>query len=128
MFKSSTRQHHAVRGGAMGACWLQQNLVRVPWAPLCALITNPGTTMPRSMTAYAQATTEAEWGRATWELRGVNNRYLDAVFRLPEELRPLEAGFREQVQNKIKRLVQEQKAVSKPMNEVRPPSGKGATI
>jgi uncharacterized protein (TIGR00255 family) len=55
------------------------------------------------MTAYARAACEAPWGRAAWELRGVNNRYLDAVFRLPEELRGLEAGLREQLQARVKR-------------------------
>jgi uncharacterized protein (TIGR00255 family) len=55
------------------------------------------------MTAYARAATQQVWGRASWELRGVNNRYLDAVFRLPEELRALESGFREQLQSRIQR-------------------------
>lgn len=60
-------------------------------------------TMPRSMTAYARAACEAPWGTATWELRGVNNRYLDAVFRLPEEMRTLEPGLRERLQSRVKR-------------------------
>ena len=32
------------------------------------------------------------------------------------------------IRNKMQRLVKEQKAANKPMNEVRPPSGKNATI
>ena len=59
--------------------------------------------MPRSMTAYARAATEQDWGHAVWELRGVNNRYLDAVFRLPEELRFMEPMLRERVTAKVNR-------------------------
>ena len=51
--------------------------------------------MLRSMTAYARAACNETWGQATWELRGVNNRYLDTVFRLPEEIRALEPRLRE---------------------------------
>ncbi len=59
--------------------------------------------MLRSMTAYARAACESDWGQAAWELRGVNNRYLDIVLRLPEELRPLENRFRELVSRRVKR-------------------------
>ena len=59
--------------------------------------------MLRSMTAYARTTTEADWGQATWELRSVNNRYLDTVFRMPEELRPKEQLFRQQVSKVLNR-------------------------
>ncbi len=55
------------------------------------------------MTAYARAARETDWGHAIWELRGVNNRYLDAVFRMPEELRFMEAGFRERLTRRINR-------------------------
>ena len=59
--------------------------------------------MLRSMTAYARTTTEADWGQATWELRSVNNRYLDAVFRIPDELRGLEPRFRSAISQHIAR-------------------------
>lgn len=59
--------------------------------------------MLRSMTAYARAACDESWGHAAWELRGVNNRYLDIVFRLPEELRALEPGLRELIGERIKR-------------------------
>jgi len=59
--------------------------------------------MLRSMTAYARATREGAWGQATWELRGVNNRYLDVVLRLPEELRALESRLRERIGERISR-------------------------
>ncbi len=59
--------------------------------------------MLRSMTAYARATIEADWGQATWEIRSVNNRYLDTIFRLPEELRSLEPRLRSTVSKRIRR-------------------------
>lgn len=59
--------------------------------------------MPYSMTAFARHTDEGDWGRAVWELRSVNNRYLDVNFRLPEELRGLETQFREQIAARLKR-------------------------
>jgi uncharacterized protein (TIGR00255 family) len=59
--------------------------------------------MLRSMTAYARAACDETWGHAGWELRGVNNRYLDVVFRLPEELRALEPRLRDQISKRIKR-------------------------
>jgi uncharacterized protein (TIGR00255 family) len=33
----------------------------------------------------------------TWELRAVNHRYLDVQFRLPDEFRPIEQAFKQQV-------------------------------
>lgn len=59
--------------------------------------------MLRSMTAYARAACDDTWGHAAWELRGVNNRYLDIVFRLPEELRSLEPRLRERIGERVKR-------------------------
>jgi uncharacterized protein (TIGR00255 family) len=59
--------------------------------------------MLRSMTAYARVAREDSWGQAAWELRSVNNRYLDLSFRLPEEIRPHEAGFRERIGERVKR-------------------------
>jgi uncharacterized protein (TIGR00255 family) len=56
-----------------------------------------------SMTAYARVTTETAVGSATWELRSVNNRYLDASVRLPEELRGLDGPVRERLSARFKR-------------------------
>ncbi len=55
------------------------------------------------MTAYARHTAESQEGTVTWELRSVNNRYLDTNVRLPEELRALEPQVREQVSARLKR-------------------------
>ena len=46
--------------------------------------------MIRSMTAYARREIKGEWGSATWEMRSVNQRYLETYFRLPEQFRSLE--------------------------------------
>jgi len=59
--------------------------------------------MTSSMTAFSRQEETATWGRATWEIRTVNHRYLDIAIRLPEELRMLENSVRERVSAKIKR-------------------------
>ena len=53
--------------------------------------------MLHSMTGFARQSVESELGTLTWELRTVNHRYLDIQFRLPEELRPKEQAFKQQV-------------------------------
>ena len=53
--------------------------------------------MIRSMTAFARAEHRAPWGVATWELRSVNNRYLDIAPKLPEDLRRLEPEVRDRI-------------------------------
>lgn len=59
--------------------------------------------MPLSMTAFARAETDTNWGRLSWELRSVNHRYLELAPRLPEEFRYLEARARELVARKLAR-------------------------
>lgn len=59
--------------------------------------------MIRSMTAFAGRDTQGEWGVLTCEIRTVNHRYLEPSFRLPEALRELENGFREQLRTKLRR-------------------------
>ncbi len=59
--------------------------------------------MIRSMTAFARAERDTEWGAATWELRSVNNRYLDIVSKLPEDLKRLEPEVRERVRSRLHR-------------------------
>ena len=39
--------------------------------------------MIQSMTGYARYEHKADWGTATWEVRSVNQRYLETFFRLP---------------------------------------------
>lgn len=59
--------------------------------------------MAMSMTAYARVTTDTSHGAITWEMRSVNNRYLDATLRLPEELRGLDPAIRERLSARLKR-------------------------
>ena len=55
------------------------------------------------MTGFARQSAESSAGTLTWELRAVNHRYLDVQFRLPEELRPKEQAFKQQVSAVLKR-------------------------
>lgn len=59
--------------------------------------------MIRSMTAYARRETKGEWGSAAWELRSVNQRYLETYIRLPEQFRSLEPVIRERLRNRLTR-------------------------
>ncbi|WP_090828971.1 YicC/YloC family endoribonuclease [Nitrosovibrio tenuis] len=55
------------------------------------------------MTGYAVVTRELPYGSLNLELRSVNNRYLDIQFRLPDELRSLEAAMREFLASRLNR-------------------------
>ncbi|MBT8100658.1 MAG: YicC family protein [Gammaproteobacteria bacterium] len=55
------------------------------------------------MTGFARESLESPLGTLTWELRAVNHRYLDVQFKLPEELRPSEQAFRQQVSDRLRR-------------------------
>jgi len=55
------------------------------------------------MTGFARQSGESGAGTLTWELRAVNHRYLDVQFRLPDELRPQEQAFKQQVAAVLKR-------------------------
>lgn len=50
--------------------------------------------MIRSMTGFAAAERQFEFGRLAWELRSVNHRYLELSLRIPEEFRVLEPDIR----------------------------------
>ena len=53
--------------------------------------------MIHSMTAYARREIKGEWGTGTWEIRSVNQRYLETFIRAPEQFRGMEPGFRERL-------------------------------
>lgn len=59
--------------------------------------------MIQSMTGYARFEHKADWGSATWEIRSVNQRYLETYFRLPDAFRSLENSLREQFRKKLQR-------------------------
>src|SRR5437763_1073069 len=48
--------------------------------------------MIASMTGFARRETSGPWGTLVCELRSVNHRFLEASFRLPDELRGAEGG------------------------------------
>lgn len=56
-----------------------------------------------SMTAFGSASQSGSAGLATVELRGVNSRFLDLQFRLPDDCRHLEGSMRERLQSQIQR-------------------------
>ncbi|ATO35601.1 Protein YicC [Dickeya dianthicola RNS04.9] len=55
------------------------------------------------MTAYARREIKGDWGSAAWELRSVNQRYLETYIRLPEQFRSLEPVIRERIRNRLTR-------------------------
>lgn len=59
--------------------------------------------MMQSMTGYARHELKAQWGTAAWEIRSVNQRYLETYFRLPEQFRSLENNLRERLRAQLQR-------------------------
>ena len=59
--------------------------------------------MITSMTGFARCEASGAFGQLTCELRSVNHRYLESGFRLPEELRSIEAELRQSLAKEIKR-------------------------
>lgn len=54
--------------------------------------------MIRSMTAYARRDIKGEWGSAAWELRSVNQRYLETCISVcQKQFRSLEPVIRERL-------------------------------
>ena len=56
-----------------------------------------------SMTAFACLEVKKDWGDAVWEIRSVNQRYLENFFRLPEQFRGLENTLREKLRQSLTR-------------------------
>jgi len=56
-----------------------------------------------SMTAFARISKNLEIGNVQWEIRSVNQRFLDLNFRFPEIVRHLEMPIREKIRNKLNR-------------------------
>ena len=55
------------------------------------------------MTAMARLEIKKDWGDAVWEMRSVNQRYLENYFRLPEQFRGLENTLREKLRQNLTR-------------------------
>jgi uncharacterized protein (TIGR00255 family) len=55
------------------------------------------------MTAFARRELKAQWGTAVWEIRSVNQRFLETYFRLPEQFKSLEPILRERFRKHLQR-------------------------
>ena len=56
-----------------------------------------------SMTAFARNEIKQDWGSVVWEIRSVNQRFLETYFRLPEQFRSLEPMLRERFRKRLHR-------------------------
>lgn len=59
--------------------------------------------MIHSMTAFARIEIKGDWGNAVWEIRSVNQRFLETYFRLPEQFRGIEPVLRERFRKQLNR-------------------------
>jgi uncharacterized protein (TIGR00255 family) len=59
--------------------------------------------MIASMTGFARRELSGPWGTLACEIRSVNHRFLEAGFRLPEELRGAESELRQALAREVKR-------------------------
>jgi uncharacterized protein (TIGR00255 family) len=59
--------------------------------------------MIASMTGFARRETTGSWGTLVCELRSVNHRFLEAGFRLPDELRSTEGELRIRLARQVRR-------------------------
>src|SRR5438309_4156835 len=59
--------------------------------------------MIASMTGFARRETTGGWGTLVCELRSVNHRFLEAGFRLPDELRTAEGELRARLARQLRR-------------------------
>src|SRR5580693_1832352 len=59
--------------------------------------------MIASMTGFARRETSGSWGTLVCELRSVNHRFLEAGFRLPDELRAAEGELRTRLTRQLRR-------------------------
>ena len=63
----------------------------------------PALTTIASMTGFARREVSGQWGTLVCEIRSVNHRFLEAGFRLPDELRQTESELRQRLAKEIKR-------------------------
>ena len=56
-----------------------------------------------SMTAFARRELKGDWGTAVWEVRSVNQRFLETYFRLPEQFKSMEPVLRERFRKQLQR-------------------------
>ena len=59
--------------------------------------------MARSMTAFARQESQHSWGVLVWEIRSVNQRYLEPQLRMPDSFRDLEPALRDLLRKNLNR-------------------------
>lgn len=59
--------------------------------------------MMHSMTGFSRKETKYNWGVIIWEIRSINQRYLEISIRISDEFRILEPKIRKYIQSKINR-------------------------
>ncbi|OPX54148.1 TIGR00255 family protein [Oceanospirillum multiglobuliferum] len=59
--------------------------------------------MTHSMTAFTRQEAQHTWGTLSWEIRSVNQRFLEPHFRLPDTLRDLEPALRDLQRKQLNR-------------------------
>ena len=59
--------------------------------------------MIHSMTGYARREVVLDSGTAVWEIRSVNQRYLETYWRLPEAFRGIEPQLRDKIRKQLQR-------------------------
>lgn len=80
-------------------CFYRDRLLEL----IVSIITNTAMSSLKSMTAYARHAQTLGAQQLVWELRSVNHRYLDAHFRLPEQVNDLEPLIRKQLAARLAR-------------------------
>lgn len=55
------------------------------------------------MTAFSRVEVKGDLGNAVWEIRSVNQRFLETYFRLPEQFRGIEPVLRERFRKQLNR-------------------------
>jgi uncharacterized protein (TIGR00255 family) len=68
-----------------------------------SVVSAPALTTIASMTGFARREVSGPWGTLVCEIRSVNHRFLEAGFRLPDELRQTESELRQRLAKEIKR-------------------------
>lgn len=81
-----------------------------------------------SMTGYASHTAKVGRAVVTIDLRSVNQRYLEIAFRLPDELRMVEAALREAISRRLNRGKLECRLSQVPLPEATSDIGLNAAI
>ena len=59
--------------------------------------------MTQSMTAFARSEAEFSWGTLVWEIRSVNQRFLEPHFKLPDFMRQYEIAIRDKLRKQLAR-------------------------